>query len=148
MLLLPDEGDVLGRLVAWVETQPSVRGLILTSSRAKPDGEADALSDYDVILAVRDAADFAMADAWVAGYGEPLVRWSDQHELYGMTTYFHGVIYRDGVKIDFTVWPDALLERVSEEGALPDDLDVGYRVLVDKDARTSRWPPPTYRAHI
>jgi hypothetical protein len=32
-----------------------------------------------------------------------------------MTTYFRGVIYEDGVRVDYTVWPDALLERVSEE---------------------------------
>jgi aminoglycoside 6-adenylyltransferase len=122
--------------------------MILTSSRAKPDGRADVLSDYDVIVAVRDAAAFAANDAWVLGYRRPLVRWGDQHELYGMTTYFRGVIYEDGVKVDYTVWPDALLERVAEEPALPECLDVGYRVLLDKDARTSGWQPPTYQAHI
>jgi aminoglycoside 6-adenylyltransferase len=65
-----------------------------------------------------------------------------------MTTYFRGVIYEDGVKVDYTVWPDALLERVAEAAALPEGLDVGYRVLLDKDARTAGWRAPTYRAHI
>ncbi|MGD0714611.1 MAG: aminoglycoside 6-adenylyltransferase [Gaiellaceae bacterium] len=148
MLVLPDEADVLAKLVAWGEAQPSICALILTSSRAKPDGGADALSDYDVIVAARDAAAFAADDAWVSAYGRPLVRWSDRHELYGTTAYFHGVIYEDGVRVDYTVWPDALLERVAEEPALPEGLDVGYRVLLDKDARTSGWQPPTYRAHI
>ncbi len=27
-------------------------------------------------------------------------------------------------------------------------LDVGYRVLLDKDGGTTQWQPPTYRAHI
>ena len=31
---------------------------------------------------------------------------------------------------------------------LPEDLDVGYRVLLDKDGRTAAWPAATYRAHI
>lgn len=65
-----------------------------------------------------------------------------------MTTYFCGVIYDDGVRVDYTVWPDALLERVSEEASLPEGLDVGYRVLLDKDAGTAGWKPPTDRAHI
>jgi aminoglycoside 6-adenylyltransferase len=148
MLVLPEEADVLERLVSWGETHPSIRAMILTSSRAKRDSGADVLSDYDLIVAVRDAAEFAANDALASGYGQPLVRWGDQSELYGMTTYFRGVIYEDGVKVDYTVWPDALLEQVTEEAALPEDLDVGYRVLLDKDARTSGWQPPTYRAHI
>lgn len=76
------------------------------------------------------------------------VRWRDQDELYGTTTYFCGVIYDDGVRVDYTVWPDALLERVSGEASLPEGLDVGYRVLLDKDARTSGWKHATYQAHI
>jgi Streptomycin adenylyltransferase len=49
---------------------------------------------------------------------------------------------------DYTIWPDELLERVSEKDALPEDLHVGYRLLLDKDGRTPRWKAPTYRAHI
>src|SRR3989442_14643679 len=108
VLALPDEEAVLGKLLAWAEADPSVRAMILTSSRAKPDGGVDVLSDYDVIVAVRDAPDFAASDAWPAAYGRPLARWGDEHELYGMTTYFRGVIYEDGVKVDYTVWPDVL----------------------------------------
>jgi aminoglycoside 6-adenylyltransferase len=145
-LVLPEESEVLAKLVAWAEADPSVRTMILTSSRARAN--ADALSDYDVIVAVRDAAEFATSDAWAQAYGEPLVRWNDQGELDGETTYFRGVVYRDGAKIDYTVWPEALLEGVSQRSALPDVLDVGYRILLDKDASTSDWRPPTYRAHI
>ena len=148
MLQLPEEAAVLARLVAWGEAEPSIRALILTSSRAKPGGGADVLSDYDLIVAARDAAAFAADDAWVSAYGRPVVRWSDQHELYGTAAYFHGVIYEDGVRVDYMVWPDALLERVAAEPALPEGLDVGYRVLLDKDVRTSEWQPPSYRAHI
>lgn len=139
---------MLDRLAAWARGTDSIRALILTSSRAKPDGGADELSDYDLIIAARDAAAFAADDAWASAYGRPLVRWGDRHELYGLKVHFLGVIYTDGVRIDYTVWPDALLERVSREEALPQELDVGYRVLLDKDARTASWRAPTYRAHI
>lgn len=125
MLTFPEEADVLEELVAWGKALSSIRALILTSSRARSDGSADVLSDYDLIVAVGDATAFVADDAWASGYGQPLVRWGDQHELYGWTTYFRGVIYSDGVRVDYTVWPAVLLERVLEEAALPEDLASG-----------------------
>jgi hypothetical protein len=97
------ETEVLARLVAWGEAQPLVRAMILTSSRARPDGAVDVLSDYDLILAVTDADGFAQDRAWEAGYGEPMVRWGDQNEVFGLVTYFRGIVYQDGAKIDYTV---------------------------------------------
>jgi aminoglycoside 6-adenylyltransferase len=58
------------------------------------------------------------------------------------------VLYEDGVKIDYSIWPVALLERISVETALPDELDAGYLVLLDKDRRAAGWRAPSYRAHI
>jgi aminoglycoside 6-adenylyltransferase len=145
---VPEETDVLARLTAWGEAHPAIRALVLTSSRGRADETVDLLSDYDLIVAVDDAAVFVADDGWVSAYGQPLARWGDQSELHGMTTYFCGVVYSDGIKVDYTVWPDALLVRVAEAKALPEALDVGYRVLLDKDTQTSRWAPATYRAHI
>jgi len=147
VLTSPDERDVLRRLSAWAEADPRIRAMILTSSRTRPDGPVDALSDYDVILALREVAEFTADDRWLFAYGTPMVRWADEHELHGMATCFRGVVYTDGVKVDYTLWPEVLLDRVADT-ALPDELDVGYRVLLDKDGRTAGWPPPTYRAHI
>jgi aminoglycoside 6-adenylyltransferase len=144
----PEEAAVLARLVAWGEAYPSIRALVLTSSRARADDSVDALSDYDLIVVVDDAAAFIADDDWVSAHAQPLASWADQDEVYGMTTYFRGVVYADGVKVDYTVWPDTLLERVAEANALPDALDVGYRVLLDKDGRTSDWPAATHRAHV
>jgi aminoglycoside 6-adenylyltransferase len=142
------EADVIERLVGWAETDPAIDALILTSSRARTDETVDALSDYDVIIAVEDAEAFARDAEWTRAYGRPVARWGDEHEVHGLTTYFRGVVYEDGVKIDWTIWPYGLVARVAEADALPEDLDVGYRVLVDKDERTSGWKPATYRAHI
>jgi hypothetical protein len=49
MLVLPEEAGVLEKLVAWGEAHASISALILTSSRAKPDGRADVLSDYGYV---------------------------------------------------------------------------------------------------
>jgi aminoglycoside 6-adenylyltransferase len=154
MQVMPQEKDVLEKLVAWGNAHTSIRAMILTSSRARPDGQVDILSDYDIIFAVTDADQFGREDGeygeygWLADFGKPMVRFSDQGEVYNLTTYWRGVIYEDYVKIDYSVWPVALLERIAAEGALLEQLDVGYRVLLDKDGRTSGWKLPSYKAHI
>jgi len=117
---------------------------VLTSSRARSDGSVDLLSDYDVIVFVDDPAGF---DSWQYAYGKPLARWSDGSTRYGLPTCFRGVVYDDWVKIDWSIWPSALLGRIAEE-PLHDQLDVGYRVLLDKTGLAERWPEPTHRAHI
>ena len=145
---LPDESDVLARLVAWGEGDDAIRALVLTSSRARQDATVDLLSDYDVIAAVRDVAPFAAGYEWASACGRPLARWGDESAVLSARTVFRGVVYEDGIKIDYTFWPDSLLDGVADADALPEDLDVGYRVLLDKDDRTSGWAPATYRAHI
>jgi aminoglycoside 6-adenylyltransferase len=145
---LPREADLLARLVAWGAAELDIRAMILTSTRARPERPVDILSDYDLILAVADVEHFAQDDAWLAAYGSPMVRWGDQSERCGLTTYFRGVVYADYVKIDYSIWPVRLLERIAAEATLPDQLDVGYRVLLDKDGRTANWQLPSHRAHI
>ena len=45
---------VLSALAEWAESREDVRALILTSTRAVPDAELDAYSDYDVVVVVAD----------------------------------------------------------------------------------------------
>jgi len=68
---------VLDTLVAWGERTHGIRAMILTSTRARPDGPVDEFSDYDVILAVTDQASFAWSFA--AGvHGRGLERYLDR----------------------------------------------------------------------
>lgn len=145
---IPQEKEVVDGLVAWGTAHPLIRAMVLTSSRTRPDGPVDLLSDYDLILAVSDVGPFASGDAWIAEYGRPMVRWGDQGEMRDLATYFRSAIYQNYVKIDYSIWPVELLSRIAASTSLPDQLDVGYRVLLDKDQRTAGWKPPSYQAHI
>ena len=145
---IPTPEEVLEKLVAWGNAQLTVRAIILTSSLARPGAPVDLLSDYDIVFAVTNPERFAQEDGWMSEYGELMVRWGDQGELLGQTTYFWGLVYVDYVKVDYTFWPDTLLERITAEEALPEELDAGYRVLLDKDGRTAGWKSPTYQAYI
>jgi aminoglycoside 6-adenylyltransferase len=140
--------DPLEKLVTWGESHPSIRAMILTSTRARPSGKVDRFSDYDLIMAVTDAEHFDRDRSWVLAYGQPMVRWGDQNQIYGLITYFQGVIYTDHVRVDYTVWPIELLDRISAAETLLDELDAGYQVLFDKDHQTTGWKAPSYRAYI
>jgi aminoglycoside 6-adenylyltransferase len=142
------EVDVINRLVRWAEEQAQVRAMLLTSTRARPDAVLDRLSDYDVIVVVADVGPFVTDDAWVRWYGPPLVMFRDAFREDDIATYTRMVIYEDGTKIDYSIWPLEILEKVRGQCRLPDELDAGYRVLADKDGRTAGFPAPTYTAYI
>jgi aminoglycoside 6-adenylyltransferase len=148
MIHIPQEKEVVAKLVAWGTAHPLVRAMMLTSSRTRPDGPVDLLSDYDLILAVSDVRPFAFDTAWVSAYDQPMVRWGDQSTMYDLVTYFRSVLYQNAVKIDYTIWPVEALDGITANPHLPDELDAGYRVLLDKDQRTTQWNLPSYRAYI
>jgi aminoglycoside 6-adenylyltransferase len=134
---------VLRRILDWADADDAVRVVVLTSTRARAEGPPDALSDYDVIVALDDVDAFDPA----AAYGQPAARWGDEHQAHGVVARFRGVVYEDGVKVDWTLWPASVPALVATHG-LTDALDVGYRVLLDRDGTTAAWPEPTFRAHI
>jgi aminoglycoside 6-adenylyltransferase len=137
------------RLVEWGAQQPLVRAMVLTSSRAIPNAPLDALSDYDVILAVRDMEPYHADRAWLEAFGPVLVLYRDPIELYyGFPKSAYVTQYESGLKIDFTLWTVEILEQVAAEAQLPAEFDAGYFVLLDKDHLTEGLKAPTYRSYI
>jgi len=142
------ETDVLNRLAQWANDQPLVRAMLLESSRANERAPIDLLSDYDVLLIVSDTRPFSQHETWLQDFGKILVTFRDRGQMYGHKTFNRLVLYEDGTKIDYIVWPTALLQRILEDSQVPELLDHGYKVLVDKDQLTQGLKPPTYTAFI
>lgn len=138
---------VIAALVAWGAADPAIRALILTSSRAIPDAPVDRLSDYDLIVVLADVNSFLGDERWLHAYGTPLVRFNDWRIVDGHDTYARLVLYEDGTKIDYTLWSVALLQGIATDPQLPDELDAGFRILLDKDGLTSGIADPTYSTH-
>ena len=135
----------------WVGRKELVRAALLTSTRTNPHATVDALSDYDVVLVVEDIHPFFEDRSWLADFGDMLVAYWDPiypDPDYGIEQTGNVVQYADGLHIDFRLWPVALARRVAEGSRLPDDLDVGYAVLVDKDSLFDGMSPPTYAAYV
>jgi aminoglycoside 6-adenylyltransferase len=135
--------------MAWTEERETVRAMLLTSTRTSPDAHVDLFSDYDVILVVTDIHPLFADRAWLEDFGKVLVLYRDPIRLrYGVESFAYITQYEDGLKIDFTLWPVEMVSRIAAAPQLPDDLDVGYSVLMDKDDLTSGLQPPTFKAHI
>lgn len=120
------EEEVVDALIAWAKRSDGIRAMRLTGSRGDPSRHADALSDYDVEVFVRDRTPFATDESWISVFGEAMVRWPLHPATTGSNAWITQlVLYRDGVRIDFQI-TDA------PPGQTP-SLGGAYRVLVDKD---------------
>jgi aminoglycoside 6-adenylyltransferase len=141
--------EIIQQLIRWGEGRENVRAAILTSTRANPDARLDRFSDYDVILAVTDSHPYFDSRDWLSDFGPVLVLYRDPLQLeYGFERFAYITQYENGLKIDFSLWPVGLLQAVVQEPELPDYLDVGYRVLLDKDGLAAGLKPPSFRAFI
>ena len=143
--------DVISKLVQWAEQRESIRAMLLTSTRAIPNAPVDIFSDYDVVLVVEDIHPFFEERSWLEDFGEVLLVYWDPIYTdpdYDIEKVANVTQYVDGLKIDFTLWPVELLQKILQAPALQAELDAGYRVLIDKDHLTEGMQPPTYKAYI
>ncbi len=143
--------DPIPMLIQWAAVRNSVRAILLTSTQAIPDAPRDVLSDYDVILIVQDIHPFVTDRAWLNDFGDTLIVYWDpiySDPVFGIERCGNVTQYCDGLKIDFNLWPVALLQQIVAAPTLLAELDAGYRVLLDKDDLTAVLRPPTGRAYV
>lgn len=141
----PWNDGALNGLQQWAAGNAAVRAMLLTNSRAGAPGGADALSDFDIVLAVRDIHPFFADRAWIGDFGPVLVTYWDP--IYtdpgtGLDIFGNVVQYENGLRIDFTLWPLEQLRHIVANEQLTPDLDLGYAVLVDKDGLTTGLRAP------
>ena len=149
MLTNTDEKAVLAKFISWAENKPDIRAVLLTSSRTKPNAELDEFSDYDVIFVADDIKPYRENESWLEEYGKVLVVYRDPIEIrFGHERFIDVTQYENGLKIDFTLWPVELLKTVVKMEQLPDYIDDGYKVLLDKDGLTRGMKAPSCRAYI
>ena len=143
------EDKVVDQLLRWADSQDLIRAVILTSSRAIPHAPVDLFSDYDVILAMRSIHPFYADRTWLEVFGPVLALYRDPLiDENGLKRSAYVVQYENGLKIDFSLWPVELLQRVTNSEQLPAEFDAGYQVLVDKDNLTTELKQPTYAGYI
>ena len=142
------EAAVLRRIVRWAEAQASVRVVILTSTRARTGASVDALSDYDVILYASDPAPLLRNKSWTGDLGPVMVQMPPQGQEHSWGHPTRLVLYEDGTKIDFGILEVGMLREAREAARLPEELDAGYRVLLDKDDLATALPVASGSAYV
>jgi aminoglycoside 6-adenylyltransferase len=144
-----DEKAVIDRLISWADKKPDIRAMLLTSSRSRPDAVTDEFSDYDVIFVAEDIKPYMDDENWLEEYGRVLAVYRDPvTQEYGYERFIRVTQYESGLKIDFALWPVGLLKHVAAMEKLPDYIDDGYKVLLDKDGLARGMKAPSYRAFI
>jgi aminoglycoside 6-adenylyltransferase len=143
--------EVLNAIIQWAKVKEAIRAVLLTSTRAVPNAHVDVLSDYDVILIVQDIQPLVSDKTWLSDFGDVLVVYWDAvypDPVFGLECCGNVTQYADGLKIDFTLWSVELFQKIVAAPALPDELDAGYQVLLDKDSLTETMQLPTFKAYI
>ncbi len=146
------EKEMLARFVRWGEEREDVRAMVLTSTRTTPGGYVDEFSDYDIIIYTRDILPYFQSRDWLEYFGHVLVLYRDPiSEEFGFKSFAYITQFEDGLKIDFTLAEAGQLPAVAadaQRNGLSPDLDLGYKVLLDKDHLSAGLPEPTHRAFI
>lgn len=132
---------LLGKIIQWATAQTDIVALIMTGSRARPDGSVDAFSDYDLEIFTTEPSRYTSSADWMTEI--------ERVWVYLPTTSRRGpetrlVIFDGGEKVDFSIRPVAALEEAVESQKLDDLYERGFQALIDKNGLASRLPAPSY----
>lgn len=139
---------MIEKIQQWAKNQANIRAVLLTSSRAREDNKVDKLSDYDIEIYVTDTKPYTKNDDWLQTFGEVMILLPEKRDLLGTEQASRLVIYKDGTKVDFTIVHIDILMQIKDLPYLPDWLDDGYKVLLDKGNLTINLKKPQYKAYI
>jgi len=141
---LRNDKEVLKEIKIWGLTSPNVRTVILTSSRANPNGHVDLFSDYDIEVVVRNREQFLNNEEWLSAFGEILALIQEDNDDFSMRL----ILYKDYVRIDFKIYELTYFQKHRGQIEFLGNWDNGYNILVDKDGISSSFASPGYTAFI
>jgi aminoglycoside 6-adenylyltransferase len=133
--------DFLDRVVDWATARTDIVALIMTGSRARPEGHVDAYSDYDLEIFSSTPERYTSEDVWMKEIAGVWVYLPTESDL-GYPTRL--VIFADGRKVDFGIRPVSSLEEIVDRQELGGLYERGYRVLVNRTRLAGRLPTPSY----
>jgi len=137
---------ILSRIVDWATNEERIRAVILTGSRAGGEPPDD-LADYDIALFVTDSQPYIDNDSWMSAIDDVWIFVPATGMYRGEVYATRLIIFRDGVKVDFSFLTVDALKGIVNARPLPEDYDLGYRVLLDKSRATSGMMAPSFEAY-
>ena len=132
----------------WIKDNNDIRAALITSSLVNPLAPVDDFSDLDIELVFEDSENYIKSKEWLFQFGDILNYYEEGIEEFEGKHAMKMVQYMDGVKVDFKIYSiEQFLAEVNSP-ILPEDWDIGYEILADKDNLTSNLKPPTYQVSI
>jgi aminoglycoside 6-adenylyltransferase len=124
-------------IIEWAQTRGDIRAMLVVGSRARSEPPADPYSDLDLIVYSTDWSDYVQNTDWLARFGPVWVTVRDDNAD-GRPEFL--ALYDGGYKLDFAFDRANRLDEIARADTLPEGLERGYRVLLDKDGITARFP--------
>lgn len=138
--------EKLERIIYWAENNPDVRAVLLTSSLVNPYAPVDDFSDLDVELIFKSRDAYENNNEWIKLFGLPISMIEEDDTLFDGKYAMKMVLYKDHIKVDFKLYQISEFYKEIQQEMLPDDWDLGYKILVDKDELTKDLKTPTYQS--
>jgi aminoglycoside 6-adenylyltransferase len=128
----------------WAASNNDIRAMLLTSSLVNPVAPVDEFSDLDIEFVVKDLPSFLKDDSWLANFGNIIAVIVENEDAFDGIHAMRMVFYEDYSKVDFKLYSITKFLEETAKPELPEDWDVGYKVLIDKDHLTDNMLAPTY----
>ncbi|WET48863.1 AadS family aminoglycoside 6-adenylyltransferase [Chryseobacterium indologenes] len=143
---MKDREKKLEQIIHWAENNTDVRAVLLTSSLVNPYAPVDRFSDLDIELVFKNRKTYGDTNEWIGLFGVPISMVEEDDSVFDGKHAMKMVLYKDHVKVDFKLYQVSEFSEEVQDESLPDDWDVGYRVLIDKDGLTKELKAPTYQS--
>ncbi|RWU09921.1 AadS family aminoglycoside 6-adenylyltransferase [Pedobacter chitinilyticus] len=141
-------GQKLQDIINWAKKNEEVRALLLTSSLVNPLAPVDEFSDLDIEVIFEDNASYVHNSLWLNLFGTPIAVLEEDDACFEGKHAMKMVLYEDHVKVDFKLFSKIQFVAETQLEQLPEDWDIGYQVLLDKDDITSFLKKPSYQVSI
>lgn len=129
------------QLVAWAESVPAIRVILVVGSQARQLKPADEYSDLDISLYVMGNHE-QETEAYIQWMRDFTPIWMILEEHHDDSKSWL-ILYQGGIKVDFSITPISALQPLIDQQQLWDDQQRGYKILLDKDGVAAQLPPPT-----
>ncbi|WP_084240763.1 AadS family aminoglycoside 6-adenylyltransferase [Pedobacter africanus] len=140
--------EKLKNIINWSENNRDIRAVLLTSSLVNPLAPVDEFSDLDIEFVFDNNADYISSNNWIHNFGNSIAMIEEDETCFDHKHAMKMVLYDDGVKVDFKLYSKANFLAEADQNELPEDWDIGYKVLIDKDSITQKLKQPTYQVSI
>lgn len=140
--------EKLKAIIDWSENNKDIRAVLLTSSLVNPLAPVDEFSDLDMELVFEDSNKYILDSKWTRSFGEPIAMIEEDETCFDEKHAMKMVLYADYVKVDFKLYNKSNFLNEVNQAELPEDWDIGYKILIDKDEITRDLKKPTYQVSI